>query len=474
LVSLLDLASKETPDISGDPLIYIPLLRFTVALTTRAIEVKGLCWDSGSDLYGIYESGAMGGALKEYLQEHRALFDIWDEDRPFLQIPASQFPTDTVKGSNTYPLRRISSTDVAGSNGFKMDLQLTSMEDSATIAQLLLQLQIFAPGYKKGIGSEAYGTPIGVRTVSPSPCWAWGYGKGAKGVHHLMLQGKGALETIMLNMFSQEVLSEVFPKGLGVPYWEKDASKIDPSVGADVTLFYDFMVPAYHKYVRLEEDTLVYAGACTIDIPHDILLYQYGVSRSYKDKDTKALVTVSEYHRTPEKNLFWRELGAFLGLVHAGGMSALLDEGKLESYPTVNLRSMGVGGVDESSGLYRFGYVEDSSVVVPLDPGALRERRILQARGCRVADRGFDKVKKALWFYAKDARLDAGKLQGKYLPVYWEELALKKELITKDLTAWGKEVKRAMLAVLARLPAQSSRDIEIRSKHMAILRRQKI
>lgn len=186
------------------------------------------------------------------------------------------------------------------------------------------------------------------------------------------------------------------------------------------------------------------------------------------------MVSVTEYHKTPEKNLFWRELGAFLGLVHEGSMSSLLDEDKLEHYPQVTLRSMGVGDVKSSMGLYSFGFVEDSSVVIPLDPGALREHRVLQARGCRLADRGHAKAKLALYMYAQDARVDAGKLQQKYLPVYWEELSHKKSIITQDPASWSKEVKRAMLAVLARLPAQSSRDIEIRSKHMAKLRRRKV
>lgn len=470
LVSLSGI-SEETPNIEGGPDTVVPLLRFLIALATRALELSGEDWDTGSDIAEAYQAGTLKEALNKYLKENYHLFELHDKDRPFLQTPASVFPKHP---KNVYTLRRMSPTDAAAGNGYKLDTQITDMSDPATQAQLILSLQIFAPGYKKGKGSSAYGEEVQILNVPSSPFLVYGQGMAAKGIQHLMLWGKNMLETIMLNMFCKEHLEEFFVDGLGTPIWEKDASKTDPSLNASVTQYYDYMVPAYHKYVRIEGDSLIYAGAAQIQTPHGIALYHILDQRTYKDKETKQEVTVSEYHRTPIKNLFWREMGAFLGVLHSTALARLLEESKLESYRQITIRSMGVGQVKEGMGLYQLGEVEDSTVTIKLDKSEARTQKLMYARGCALAHRSVAKLGKNLWHYAKATGADQGKVKDKVARVYWQLLSDKKHLLQEDLRKWSKAIKASMLDAANTLPAQSIREIQEKSKLMSNIHRSKV
>lgn len=462
LASLEDVYGKSLTVFSGDASFKISILRLLVCISTRALELSEEDWGSAEDLSDL-------GAKKvaelsyDYLQNNKDLF-FMEGDSPFLQTPACVFP---LVATNTYPVSRLLGYASVGSNAYFRDYQAQSMTPER-IARSLLTTQIYSTGYKKGKGCKAYGETVSILNVPATPSFAYGCGMGAKGIHHIMLEGGTLKDTVFMNLLPEEDIKESYTLGLGIPYWEYDhgTSKF-PKEFYDT--YYDRLVPASLKHVRVEGNYIAYAGARdSMDTWHTETTYHYTTKRIVKKE------VVNELAMTPAAGTFWRELPAFLAATREGGYR-VFDTDKLENYSSVKLMSMG-SCVKESMGLFNTIELEDSLIEIPIEDRALREKQILLGRGLRQAEKLGITLKISVKNMCEALKQNPSASQEKILSKYWELLSEYKGLLDSRESSklWKRKVKECALKALRTYPAARPRELKELVKSISFIKRRRL
>jgi hypothetical protein len=480
-VSLLDVFTEsKASDFSGDAQEIISLYRFLIALTTRAIELSGEDWDDGEDLAALGVDG-MSEVVVKYLETQS--FQLFDKDRPWLQLPESVFPA-TEPGCKL-PLGRLREHFSEGGNAcFRNEQRCISMADEE-IAMGVLVTQVYSPGYKTGQKSLIYGRATDVLNVAATPNFAYGGGSFVTGIQHIYLKGTRLVDSIFMSLLDKESLEDNYPAGLGTPYWEHDhTSKYEES-----DTYYARMIPAFIKAIRVDKDTdtLYYAGILTskecavrtTDTTYHLV--KQVVDNSKKVPKGAPPEMKSVLQGVPNVGMFWKEIGAQL---IAYDKLHLLDREKLEEYDKVIVRSLG-SLPKESMGLYQTQYLENSSLEIPL--GAARRSFVVKyQKGIKDALKIEAKISKAAWIYASsiqessDSKSALNKLTNKIKNVclnsYWNALASSKDVLREyasgstDDKDWKSLLKNTAADSMKSLSSGGVRQMRAYSKAINYLR----
>lgn len=217
-ISLKDVFSfSKLANIGGNPIEKIALFKFLLAICQIVLRPK-----TNRIIRNMSESEISIRVL-EYFEQNYDKFDLYG-DNPIFQV----------KGAVQAKIKTFSEVSIEISTGNTSVLyssQLSRDFSEREKALMLLTMLSFAPGGKKTdnsvILSPGYGSKSNEKG-NPSSSKA-GPSLGFKGYLHAFLFGKTIIETLKLNLFSEEYINncDMFPFGVGNAPW------INPPKGED-------------------------------------------------------------------------------------------------------------------------------------------------------------------------------------------------------------------------------------------------
>lgn len=202
-VSLLDIFTDEgLKAIGGNPRQKIALLKLFLAITQAA------CTPANRNEWKTLGKSGMASACRDYLKKWRDKFHLFG-DEPFLQMPVRKAKADSP--GSLQP-------EIATGNNLRFThFQCERKLDQAGLALLLLTEMSMCLGGKRYDKTCVLAPNYSKRTAPPGP------GIGGRGYLHTFLTGASIIETIWLNLLTQEDIGQLsnLPSGLGTPPWEK-------------------------------------------------------------------------------------------------------------------------------------------------------------------------------------------------------------------------------------------------------------
>lgn len=307
-VSLSQAFSESLPkaQLAGTPVEKIAVMKLLIAIANSAVLPRDKkAWvDMGP-------AGLSRDAL-DYLELHRNKFFLTG-DRPFLQMKG-------VKPAKVAGWSSLNPQYASGNATVLTQWQQSSVPSAPQVAMLLVVLSSFALGGKKTdnavVLTPGYGgkrNPKGKPSTSrPGP------GVEFLGLLHSFFWSDRLLETVWLNMFTEEDLDSVsplFPGGLGIPPWEDMPTGEDDPRARSLRSSLMGRLVSLSRFCLLHPEGMHYSEG----LPH----------RSYLEgvADPSATMTFNAKKNTalwanPSRRP-WRELPALLSLLSGrqeGGM----------------------------------------------------------------------------------------------------------------------------------------------------------
>ncbi len=208
LFSLQDLFAQahELRDLAAKPHERIALMRLLLCITQAALDGPA---DEGE--WEICQP-LIQPRVRDYLTKWKSGFELFGDGQRFLQV--SELKAEKKSGEKT----RATKLDLALATGNNATLFDNHGADDRSIktaraAMNLLTFQCFTPSEIVGAGSWGK-TEIPKRTGRQAPC-------AASSMVHTLLLGSTLCETIWLNLFDRELVTDLYgPDGWGAPIWE--------------------------------------------------------------------------------------------------------------------------------------------------------------------------------------------------------------------------------------------------------------
>ena len=327
-VSLLEVfEDRSLTSLSGTPLQKIALMKFLLAIAQAAATPADV--DEWLDL------GPNGLAEKcvAYLKAHEDCFWLYGP-RPFLQMPACEKAETKAYGS-VMP-------DVAfGNTTLLTQLQIEPELDNADkFLLLLVQMSLCFGGkkpYNKLVLSPGYEKKASAKP-GPGICF--------KGLLHSFVQGDSILETLHLNLLTQEEIAgqKQWTAGLGVPPWEAmPEGEADPIAEGLKSSLMGRLVPMA-RFCLLTDSGLKF----TDGISHpDYSVGMIEPSCSMDASKAKPSVLWADPEKRP-----WRQLPALLSFLDTARASGFYCFGLSKAFEKI--REIDVAG-DSSLGIWSGG-----------------------------------------------------------------------------------------------------------------------
>lgn len=209
-VSLMQIFTEPTyRTLGGNPVQKIALMKLLLAIAQAACTPKdNEAWEA---------LGADGLAQKclDYLAKHHDKFYLYGE-KPFLQMPE-------ILTASTQSIGAVLPEIATGNTTILNALQIETILNDADKALLIVQLMGFGLGGKKTDNSIVLSTGYSGKSNDKGKASTGkaGASLGFMGFLHNFLQGKSLLETLWLNLFTQEHIQNLpYANGLGVAPWE--------------------------------------------------------------------------------------------------------------------------------------------------------------------------------------------------------------------------------------------------------------
>jgi CRISPR system Cascade subunit CasA len=282
--------------LGGNPIQKIALTKLLLAIAQAACTP-----DDNFDWEELSTNDLAQSGLT-YLAEHHDKFYLYG-DHPFLQMP-------TISKAATQSIGAVLPEIATGNTTVLNGIQIEKSLDDADKALLILQLMGFGLGGKKtdnsvtlSAGYSGKSKDNGKGTTGKA-----GASLGFMGFLHSFLQGETLLQTVWLNLFSQEQIQELpYAAGLGVAPWEKMPEGEDCETAKQLQNSLMGRLIPLSRFCLLNEMGLHYSeGIAHLD-------YKTGMvdpSVAYSDKEKRVLWVDTE--RRP-----WRFLTALLSFMEA-------------------------------------------------------------------------------------------------------------------------------------------------------------
>jgi CRISPR system Cascade subunit CasA len=371
---------KQFSDLAVRPHERIALMRLLICIAQAAL--KGPedieAWDNAPDILPL--------AAKEYLEEWRKSFNLFDSEKPFLQIaklekPPKEKPVkspgiETSSGNERGKKKGTEENKADESNGLnpvsKLDFALASQNNSALfdhqatapmprelspewIALNLLVFQNFSSSGRIGVALWGKAESSGGGSSFASPCLQ-------KLMLHTFIRRATLFDTICANLMTKnQVTMYLSPNEWGKPLWELSPnSATDQAAIANATETYLGRLVPLSRWIKI--------------VPHggEMILANGFTYPGHPDRPADATATeiVVEVKKKQERKLIkadeksmWRQLPAILVKYANGrkGRSPLC----LESQAGGDEYDIWVGGVSWSS---EGGYLDTTESVLKIVP----------------------------------------------------------------------------------------------------------
>ena len=331
-VSLTELFKNlEYVRLGGTPVEKVVILRFLLCIAHASTPLPDV------DAWSALTPEKLAANALEYLEKWKDRFDLYDEKRPFLQFP--QLRGQCEKSS---PNRL--SLNIAGGN--KTVLTQWSAGKECSDAELVRSI-LCGSGY--GMGGKKYdkNAKIAPETVKGSS-GSQGTLTGYIGYLHSFLLGSTILETVRLNMLTEEDLRELRPEmPLGRPFWEEMPTDENGVTAKRYSSGYMGILFPMDKFFCLEDDALLMTQGISNELypSHKNGQWDPGITLYLDKKDMKARWCSME--RTP-----WRQLTGLLQFINTKDtMPAFVVRGtdKFRHDPKIQEFGLWAGGVAVST-----------------------------------------------------------------------------------------------------------------------------
>ena len=336
-VSLKQLFEEEKPvELAGTPIERLEVFRLLLAIAHSACRLEDE--EEWLDL----DVEEMKASVIEYLEKWSSRFDLYDPERPFLQlrqvrdaeterkIPLMTFPMGTTSGNTT----------LLNQGNFQHPLE------DAEKTYVLLQQNIFALSAKKGDQNFNLLDVKKYPNFKKPPTAPYSSAMGKEGYLHTYPLGKGLMQTLLLNLLSEEEIREIpfLRGGIGFPPWEKM-----PKHEKDDEMFATYLgwLLPFARFCLIDGDYLCMTSG--IEYP-PIETGQADLSvtvRQTSGKEAKFTAVCANLTKQP-----WREIEAFLSYLDDKGCTRCLQVEKTLARrvirPDLNFSGLWCSGVQVS------------------------------------------------------------------------------------------------------------------------------
>ena len=353
--------------LGGNPVQKIAITKLLLAISQAA------CTPEDEDEWTKLGADGLAAKCLDYLTEHYDDFWLYGE-KPFLQMPQ-------IAQAATQSIGAVLPEIATGNTTVLNSIQTESELSDADKTMLIIQLMGFGLGGKKTDNDTVLSAGYLGKTKDngKGTTGKAGTSLGFMGFLHNFLQGETLLQTLWLNLFTQEQIADFpYSEGLGVAPWEQmpDGENCDVAQQLQNSLM-GRLIPL-SRFCLLNESGLHYSEG----IAH--LSYKEGkidpsVAANFSGKDAKVLWVDTE--RRP-----WRFLTAMLSFMEANGNGFSCHHIRLglERIGDVSLPKIGVwsGGLRVSSNAgeqYVSGsddFVESITFLNPADFGSIWYTRL--------------------------------------------------------------------------------------------------
>ena len=212
-VSLKQLFEEEKPvELAGTPMERLEVFRLLLAIAHSACRLEDV--EEWLDL----DVEEMKASVTEYLEKWSSRFDLYDPEHPFLQ-----FPKVSVSEKKILSLKSLA---FGISNGNTTVLTQGNVQRDLTDAEsayVLLQQNIFPLSGKKGDPNCILVEPKQRGNFKKSASAPYSSAMGYGGYLHTYALGQGLMQTLLLNLLSEEEVRSIrfLSKGIGTAPWEK-------------------------------------------------------------------------------------------------------------------------------------------------------------------------------------------------------------------------------------------------------------
>lgn len=285
------------PTMGGTPIQRLVLFRLLLAIVYRACPLET------EDDFEALTIDSMKTSVLRYLEAHRSAFDLWDEQKPFLQHPgisSAKPEKELAPGAFMPGVCSGNATLLFDSNCLTSDLS------DSDLVYTLLTLVTFGLGGKKGDKDLVFSPGHKKKSAPASPALGRGW------LHSFPI-GDNLYETLKLNCLSQEIIDdaelEFLSAGVGVPAWEDmPTTEVGKDAAEYASSLCGWLVPVSRFCRLLGRDRLYMTSG--VEYPKiDTGICDLSVSTKTGGTKTQPKMTAVRANRSLEP---WRQLDAVL------------------------------------------------------------------------------------------------------------------------------------------------------------------
>lgn len=336
--SLLEFFTGPAPKrLSGNAVDKIVLFRFLLSIVHASSSIPD------ESAWHALTPEKIAENARNYLTDHKSLFDLYDPERPFLQFPLLRgMGKDEVKKRCVWTMRVNYSDNQSILSSWQIKRELTDDE----IARFLLRMNCAALAskiYENDILLSPCRIPEKRENCVPGKL----LGTGLYGYLHSYLLGNDLWESLHLNLLTENEINQIgaYKDGLGRPFWEEMPKGEDDSRARSYKNSYQGRIFPVDKCVLLTDngkkviktDGIPYASGIDAADPA-LTIY----------KDNKGLVAL----RAKVAVRPWRELASLLNFLNSkeNPYPFFLSRGLKHLYGTnIETVRFWVGGVEISN-----------------------------------------------------------------------------------------------------------------------------
>lgn len=193
-----------------------------------------------------------------YLHRWKDSFELYGDGDRFLQLAGV---TGAIEDGT--PITKLDLALATGNAPTLFDNAAGTIREhsSARVALNLLTFQAFSPCGRIGVANWAGSTTPGQGSSPHSPCTS-------SNMLHTIGCGQNLLQTIALNLITNQQICDTYPKGEGRPIWERPiASQNDTTAIENATLTYLGRLVPCTRAIRLHDNKTTMTLAHALDYP---------------------------------------------------------------------------------------------------------------------------------------------------------------------------------------------------------------
>jgi len=286
-------------DLTVKPHERIALMRLLLCITQAALDgpADEEAWESCGPL--------IQPRVAEYLGKWRSKFELFGNGERFLQV-SNLLPGKSEDEGN--PATKLDLALATGNNPTLFDNAAGEVRSvaEARAALSLLTFQCFSPGGRIGVANWNGKDTPGKGSSNHAPCVP-------SSMVHTLLVGDSLLETVRLNLMTDEIIRDVPPRKLGRPIWEQaPVGTADTAALDNATSTYLGRLVPLARSIRLQPDGTTMILANGLDYPL-FPAFREATATIIQRKDELGLLPASTGRG------LWRQLGPITVCRKSGG-----------------------------------------------------------------------------------------------------------------------------------------------------------